>query len=142
MQSQQRLATDGIRTMEQKVDGKYTSYRNITHSAINGIRLQYMIEKDWKHNSAGDEHEIKCLCQKYHDDGHFRIDTTITEMPIFLYNREEYEAVGSYFHNSAMAVAEANTSYHVYIYNEQSSKTEGFMGVTKSTTVFDVRPYK
>ncbi len=38
--SQQRLAADGICTVEQKVDGKYTSYRNIAHSGINGIRLQ------------------------------------------------------------------------------------------------------
>ena len=142
IQSQQRLAADGIRTMEQKVDGKYTSYRNIAHSAINGIRLQYRIEKDWKHNPAGGEHEVRRLYQKYHGDVHFRTDATIMEMLIFLYNRGEYEAVGSYFRNSVMAVAETNPAGHVRICNERSGKTEGFMAVTKSTTAFDARPYR
>ena len=59
--SQQRLMRDRIRIREQKVDGKYTSHRNIAHSGINGIRLQYRIEKDWKHNPAGEEHEIRRL---------------------------------------------------------------------------------
>jgi hypothetical protein len=45
--SQQRLMRDRIRIREQKVDGQYTSYRNIAHSGINGIRLHYRIEKDW-----------------------------------------------------------------------------------------------
>ena len=91
--------------MEQKVDGKYTSYRNIAHSGINGIHLQYRIERDWKRNSACDGHEIRRLYQKYHGDEHFRTDATTLEMLIFIYNRCEYEAVDSYFRNSVMAAA-------------------------------------
>ena len=140
--SQQRLAADGICTVEQKVDGKYTSYRNIAHSGINGIRLQYRIEKDWVLNPAGNGNEIRRLYQKYHGDEHFRTDATVAEMLIFLCNREEYEAVGSYFRNSVMAVAETNPDGHVRICNERSGKTEGFMAVTKSTTAIDARPYR
>ena len=61
---------------------------------------------------------------------------------IFLYNRGEYETVGSYFRNSVMAVAETNPVGHVRICNERSGKTEGFMAVTKSTTAFGARPYR
>lgn len=88
------------------VDGKYTSFRNITYSSINGIVLQYRIEKNWVLNPAGNGHEICRLYQKYHDDEHFRTDATITETSIFLNNRGEYEAVGSYFRKSVMTVAE------------------------------------
>ena len=142
MQSQQRLAADGIRTVEQKVDGKYTSYRNIAHSGINGIRLQYRIERDWRHNTAGEEHEIRCLYQKYHDDACFKTGAAITDMLIFLYNRGEYEAVGSYFRNSVMAVAETDPDGHARICNERSGRTEGMVAVTKSTTSMDARPYR
>lgn len=140
--SQQRLAGDGIRTMEQKVDGKYTSYRNTAHSGINGIRLQYRIEKDWKHNTAGDVSGTRRLYQRYHDDGHFRTNTDMSEMLTFLCNREEYEAVGSYFRNSTMAVVETNPGSHVRICNERRGKTEGMMAVTKSTTTIGARPFR
>lgn len=114
----------------------------IAHSGTNGTRLQYRIEKDWKHNPAGDEHEIRRLYQKYHDDGHFRTDASITEMLIFLYNRCEYEAVGSYFRKSIMTVAETNPDSHVRTCKERSGKTEGFMTVIKSTTAFDAKPFR
>ena len=61
-------------------------------------------------------------------------------MHIFLYNRGEYEAVGSYFRNSAMVVAETDPGGHVGICNERSGRTEGLMAVTKSTTSMDARP--
>ncbi len=100
------------------------------------------MEKDWVLNPAGNGNEIRRLYQKYHGDEHFRTGAAVAEMLIFLCNRGEYEAVGSYFRNSVMAVAETNPEGHVRICNERSGKTEGFMAVTKSTTAIDARPYR
>lgn len=64
------------------VGGKYPSFRNITYSGINGILLQYSIEKNWVLKPAGNGHEICRLYQKYHDDEHFRTDATMTQQSL------------------------------------------------------------
>ncbi len=63
-------------------------------------------------------------------------------MLIFLYNRGEYEPVGSYFRNSVMAVAETDPDGHARICSERSGRTESMVAVTKSTTSMDARPYR
>lgn len=99
------------------MDGKYNTYENIAHLETSGIRTYYPINEGWEYNPKGEMKEIKRLYQKYHNHPDFQVDASMEFILSFLYERGEYEAVGSYYRNPKMAEYEECPDGYLDVYH-------------------------
>jgi len=136
------LRQKGVRVEEEKVDGKYASYKNIAISETKGIRLIYKIQEGWKYNEKGTEENVKRVYQKYRYDEEFKVNPTMSYILKFLCERGEYEVVGAYHRNKRMEYVQNHPEEAKKETGERSNKTEGFFSLTKGTTILDSRPRK
>jgi hypothetical protein len=138
--SQEHLATLGIKEVIRVVDDKYASFKNIARSELNGISLYYKIAKNWNYKEEGKLGAIKQLYQKYHFESDFVSGADLDFILHFLYQKREYEAVGSYFRNMRMDEYEEHPEGYLEIVNKRGGLMEGDIGRVKLTTLLDDHP--
>jgi len=138
--SQEHITRLGIQEKIRVIDDKYATFENIAHSELKGISLYYKIAKNWKYKEEGEPDEIKRLYQKYHQCEGFIPGADLDFMLRYLYKKEEYEAVGSYFRNMRMAEYEEHPEGYEEICRRRGSLMEGDIGRVKLTTLLDDHP--
>jgi hypothetical protein len=138
--SQKHLNSLGIKEKIRVIDDKYATFENIAYSELNGVSLYYKIAKNWSYKEEGKPGMIKQLYQKYHQCDDFIPDADLDRMLRYLYRKQEYEAVGSYFRNMRMAEYEEHPEGYLEIVNKRGSHMEGNIGRVKLTTLLDDHP--
>ena len=138
--SQEHVASLGMKEKVRVVDDKYATFENIARSELNGISLYYKNAKNWNYKEESKPGEIKRLYQKYHQDDDFIAGADLDFMLRYLYRKEEFEVVGSYFRNLRMAEYEEHPEGYMDICNERGGKMEGDIRRMKLTTILDDHP--
>ena len=138
--SQEHVSSLGMKEEIRVVDDKYASFKNIARSELNNISLYYNIAGNWIYKEEGEQGIIKQLYQKYHNEDDFIVSADLDFMLRYLYNKEEYETVGSHFRNSRMAEYEEHPEGYLEIVNKRGSLMEGNNGRVKLTTLLDDHP--
>lgn len=138
--SEEHVASLGMQEKMRVVDDKYATFPNIARSELHGISLYYKIAKNWNFKEEGKLGEIKKLYQKYRQCDDFIAGADLDFMLQFLYKKDEFEAVGSYFRNMRMAEYEEHPEGYMDICNERGGKMEGDIGRMKLTTLLDDHP--
>jgi len=83
---------------------------------------------------------IKKLYQKYHSESDFFPSANTDFILRYLYKKEEFEAVGSYFRNLRGTEYEEHPEGYLDICNERSGKMEGDVGRMKLITLLSDHP--
>jgi hypothetical protein len=138
--SQEHVSSLGMKEEIRVVDDKYASFKNIARSELNSISLYYNIAGNWIYKEEGEQGVIKQLYQKYHNEDDFIVGADLDFILRYLYNKEEYEAVGSHFRNNRMAEYEEHPEGYLEIVNKRGSLMEGNNGRVKLTTLLDDHP--
>lgn len=138
--SQKNVASLGIQEKIRVVDDKYATFENIAYCELNRISLYYKIAKNWNFKEQGTPGEIKKLYQKYYQESDFIPGADLDLMLHYLFKKEEFEAVGSYFRNLRMAEYEEHPEGYLDLCNERGGLMEGDIGRMKLTTLFDDHP--
>jgi len=138
--SQEHVASLGIQEKVRVVDNKYATFENIARSELNGIALYYKIAKNWDCKDEGKPGMIKQLYQKYHSESDFIAGANLDFMLHYLFKKEEFEAVGSYFRNCRIAEYEEHPEGYLDLCNERGGRMEGDIGRMKLTTLLDDHP--
>ena len=137
--SQQKIASEGMSTVEWKIDGKYATYANIAYCETNKIHMIYRIQDGWVYNEAGEWESNERLYQRYHGESDFVVGASMEQMLSYLERKGEHEAVGSFYRNIAMAMDGEDHEQSKKEYGERSGKTEGQFAVAKHSTLLDAR---
>jgi len=138
--SQKNVKMCEMREEMRVVDDSYATFKNIAYSELHGISLYYKIAKNWVYKEEGKPGMIKKLYQKYHRCNDFAQGADLDFILHFLYRKDEYEAVGSYFRNLRMAEYEEHPEGYMDFCHERGGKMEGDIGRIKHTTILDDHP--
>ncbi len=88
----------------------------------------------------GEPGVTKKLYQKYHQCEGFIPGADLDFILRYLYKKEEYEAVGSYFWNMRMAEYEGHPESYEEICRKRGSHMEGNIGCVKLIMLLDDHP--
>jgi len=138
--SQEHIASLGLQEAIRVIDDKYATFENIARSELNGVSLYYNIAENWIYKEEGEQWMIKELYQKYHNENDFISGVDLDFMLRYLFRKDEYEAVGSFFRNSRMAEYEEHPEGYMEIVNKRGGLMEGDIGRVKLTTLLDDHP--
>jgi len=138
--SQENVISLGLHEETRVVDCSYATFENIARSEINGISLYYKIPKNWVYKEEGEPSNIKQLYQRYHRCDDFIPGADLDFMLRYLFKKEEFEAVGSYFRNLRMTEYEEHPEGYMDICHERGGRMEGDIGRMKLTTLLDDHP--
>ena len=138
--SQENVISLGLHEETRVVDCSYATFENIARSEINGISLYYKIPKNWVYKEEGEPSNIKQLYQRYHRCDDFIPGADLDFMLRYLFKKEEFEAVGSYFRNLRMTEYEGHPEGYMDICHERGGRMEGDIGRMKLTTLLDDHP--
>ena len=100
----------------------------------------YPVVNSVVYKPEGEPGVIKKLYQKYHQCEGFIPGADLDFMLRYLYKKEEYEAVGSYFRNMRMAEYEGHPESYEEICRKRGSHMEGNIGCVKLIMLLDDHP--
>jgi len=138
--SQENIRSLGLHEETRVVDCSYATFENIARSELHGISLYYKIAKNWNYKEEGKPGEIKKLYQKYHQCDDFILSADLNFMLSYLFKKEEFESVGSYFRNMRMTEYEEHPEGYMDFCHERGGRMEGDIGRMKLTTLLDDHP--